>query len=135
MSGCTAHNALVAVYPHRDDFQYVATLTGDSSWTPDNMRKYFVKMENKMYLQGPLSPGHGHNGWLSIVLTPVTLALKDLQLLSMIQGPLSGPGGLAETILNIGTFIAGDANADSSARDSTQALYQIPLSSKNGARA
>lgn len=134
LGGCTAHNALVAVYPDRDDFQYVATLTGDSSWTPDNMRKYFVKMENNKYLQGLLSPGHGHNGWLGIDLTPVTLALKDLQLLSMIQGALTALGGLAETVLNIGTFLAGDANADSAARDSTQALYQIPLSSENGAR-
>ncbi|KFY41953.1 hypothetical protein V495_04725 [Pseudogymnoascus sp. VKM F-4514 (FW-929)] len=134
LGGCTAHNALVAVYPDRDDFQYVATLTGDASWTPDNMRKYFVKLENNKYLQGLLSPGHGHSGWLSIDLTPVTLALKDLQLLSMVQGALTALGGLAQTVLNIGTFLAGDANADSAARDSTQALYQIPLSSENGAR-
>lgn len=134
LGGCAAHNALVAIYPDQDDFQYVATLTGDASWTPKNMRNYFVKLERNTYLQSLLSPGHGYNGWLGIDTTPVTLALKDLKLLSMIQGALTALGGLTETVLNIASFLAGDANADSPLRDSTQALYQIPISSHNGAR-
>lgn len=134
LGGCTAHNALVAVYPHRIDFDYIATLTGDTSWNARNIRKYFVKLEKKEYLQGLLGAGHGLNGWLSIDLTPVTLALKDLQLLSMVQGALVALGGWRKTLLNIATFLAGDANADSDLRDGTQALYQIPLSAKNGAR-
>lgn len=134
LGGCTAHNALVAIYPDQDDFQYVASLTGDSSWTPDNMRNYFVKMERNEYLQSLLSPGHGYDGWLGIDTTPVTLALKDLKLLSMIQGALTALGGLTETVLNIASFLVGDANADSPLRDSTQALYQIPLVESNGAR-
>lgn len=134
LGGCTAHNALVSIYPDQDDFQYVASLTGDASWTPDNMRKYFVKLERNEYLQSLLSSGHGYSGWLGIDTTPVTLALKDLKLLSMIQGALTALGGLTETVLNIATFLAGDANSDSPARDSTQALYQIPVAESNGAR-
>lgn len=134
LGGCTAHNALVSIYPDQNDFQYVASLTGDASWTPKNMRKYFVKMEKNEYLQSLLSSGHGYNGWLSIDTTPVTLALKDLKVLSMIQGALTALGGLTETILNIATFLAGDANSNAPYRDSTQALYQIPLASRNGAR-
>ena len=130
LGGCTAHNALVAIYPDQDDFQYVASLTGDGSWTPDNMRNYFAKMERNEYLQSLLSPGHGYDGWLGIDTTPVTLALKDLKLLSMIQGALTALGGLTETVLNIATFLVGDANADSPLRDSTQALYQIPVVTK-----
>src|SRR3954471_11365341 len=42
LGGCTAHNALIAVYPHQSDFQYLAHLTGDNSWSPSNMRKHFV---------------------------------------------------------------------------------------------
>lgn len=41
LGGCTAHNALVTVYPFESDFDYISTLTGDGSWAPDNMRKYF----------------------------------------------------------------------------------------------
>ncbi|OBT54310.1 hypothetical protein VE04_05935 [Pseudogymnoascus sp. 24MN13] len=109
-------------------------LTGDGSWTPSNMRKYFAKLENAAYLQGLLSPGHGHSGWLGVDLAPVTLALQDLKLLSMIQGAITALGGLTESILNLATFLAGDANADSPLRDSTQALYQVPTASKDGAR-
>ena len=58
LGGCTAHNALVTVYPHRSDFEYLATLTGDESWSPDSMREYFVKMENNGYAL-PGLPGHG----------------------------------------------------------------------------
>ncbi|KFY44495.1 hypothetical protein V494_01452 [Pseudogymnoascus sp. VKM F-4513 (FW-928)] len=134
LGGCTAHNAMVAIYPHQDDFQYVASLTGDGSWTPANMRKYFVKLEKNTYLQSILSPGHGRSGWLGIDLTPVTLALKDLQLLSLLQGAITALGGWSGTVLNLATFLAGDANADSPLRDSTQAVYQLPLASKNGAR-
>lgn len=134
LGGCTGHNAMVAIYPHQDDFQYVASLTGDASWTPANMRKHFVKMEKNEYLQSLLSPGHGRSGWLGVDLTPVTLALKDLKLLSMVQGAITALGGLTKSVLNLATFLAGDANADSPLRDSTQALYQIPIAAQNGAR-
>ncbi|KAG9528249.1 glucose-methanol-choline oxidoreductase-like protein, partial [Aureobasidium melanogenum] len=50
LGGCTAHNALIAVYPHRSDFDNIAAITGDASWSADNMRKYFVKLENNHYL-------------------------------------------------------------------------------------
>jgi choline dehydrogenase len=57
LGGCTAHNALVAVYPHRSDFEYIAALTGDESWSPDSMRKYFVQMEDNHYrLPGEKGP-------------------------------------------------------------------------------
>ena len=134
LGGCTAHNALVSIYPDRDDFQHVANLTGDASWNPDNMRKYFAKLEKNEDLQSILSPGNGHTGWLGLDLTPVTLALKDLELLSLIQGAITALGGLTETVLNLATFLAGDANADSPLRDSTQTVYQIPIASRNGAR-
>ncbi|TVY50637.1 Oxygen-dependent choline dehydrogenase [Lachnellula cervina] len=134
LGGCTAHNALVAVYPDQDDFQYVANLTGDASWSPDNMREYFVKMEKNEYLSPLLNPGHGFDGWLSIDLTPATLALEDSKLLSMIEGAIEALGGLTSTIINLASFLAGDANSNSTTRDSTQALYQIPLSTMDGSR-
>jgi choline dehydrogenase len=41
LGGCTAHNAMITVYPHSADWDEVAELTGDASWSADNMRKYF----------------------------------------------------------------------------------------------
>ncbi|KNB07814.1 hypothetical protein FOXG_08873 [Fusarium oxysporum f. sp. lycopersici 4287] len=57
IGGCTAHNALIALYPWKSDFEYIASLTGDTSWSADNMRKYFVRLEDNNYLL-PGKPGH-----------------------------------------------------------------------------
>ncbi len=46
LGGCTAHNAMITVYPHNADWDEVAEITGDDSWRADNMRKYFERMEN-----------------------------------------------------------------------------------------
>ena len=32
LGGCTAHNAMIMVYPHNADWEYIASLTGDPSW-------------------------------------------------------------------------------------------------------
>ena len=76
LGGCTAHNALIAIYPYESDFDYLARLTGDSTWSAENMRKYFVKLENNAYTL-PLSPNHGYDGWLGIETAPLTIPLED----------------------------------------------------------
>jgi choline dehydrogenase-like flavoprotein len=83
LGGCTAHNAMITVYPHNPDWDYLAELTGDSSWSADNMRKYFEFMENCQYRKLDrwlakigLNPSrHGFMGWLQ---TEVALPLKQL---------------------------------------------------------
>ena len=46
LGGCTAHNAMILVYPHNADWDYIADLTGDSSWGASKMRTYFERLEN-----------------------------------------------------------------------------------------
>ncbi|EAQ88466.1 hypothetical protein CHGG_05085 [Chaetomium globosum CBS 148.51] len=133
MGGCSSHNAMVSVYPQRSDFEYMATLTGDSSWSPDNMRKYFQRLEKKQYLPG-LPKGHGKDGWLTTELTPLTVPLKDPQLLATITGGAFALGDLTNQVINIGTLLAGDLNADSERRDHNPHYYQIPIATNNGAR-
>jgi choline dehydrogenase len=133
LGGCTAHNAMVAVYPHQSDFEYMATLTGDSSWSPDSMRDYFKRLENKQYIAG-LYKGHGKDGWLATEVTPLTVPLKDPQLLATITGGAFALGDVTNQLLNIGTLLAGDLNADTDHRDTKPAYYQIPISTNGGAR-
>lgn len=40
------HNLLVEVYPNNSDWQYIMNVTGDSSWNPDNVRRYFSGSTN-----------------------------------------------------------------------------------------
>jgi choline dehydrogenase-like flavoprotein len=72
LGGCTAHNAMILVYPHDADWDNVAALTGDSSWNSLNMRNYFERMENCRHRLGyrllaklGWNPTrHGWKGWL-----------------------------------------------------------------------
>uniref|UniRef100_A0A8H7N1H0 Glucose-methanol-choline oxidoreductase N-terminal domain-containing protein n=1 Tax=Bionectria ochroleuca TaxID=29856 RepID=A0A8H7N1H0_BIOOC len=99
LGGCTAHNALIAIYPYRSDFEYISRLTGDQTWDPKNMRKYF-----------------------------------DPQLLSLFLGGASGLGNLTDSVFNLATLLAGDANADSPLRDKSPGYYQIPISTDKASR-
>jgi choline dehydrogenase len=122
---------MVAISPDRDDFDYVASLTGDASWSADYMRQYLVKMERNEYLQSLTSTGHGYTGWLGLDVAPPTLLLKDLS--SEHDPRCDCSRGLIGTVLNTATFLPGDANSDSLTRDSTGAVYQIPVSTSGGA--
>ena len=92
LGGCTAHNAMILVYPHNEDWQQIADATGDSSWAPDQMRKYFEKMENChhrpldrwLHAITRLNPTkHGFGGWLSTEQAlPLQTILHDRDLVA-----------------------------------------------------
>ncbi|MGE0814038.1 MAG: GMC family oxidoreductase [Vicinamibacterales bacterium] len=72
LGGCTAHNAMIWVYPHDADWDHIARLTGDASWSAAAMRQYFEKIENCRHRPihrflsrlGLRVTGHGWDGWL-----------------------------------------------------------------------
>ncbi|KAK8107165.1 uncharacterized protein PG998_009178 [Apiospora kogelbergensis] len=134
LGGCTAHNALIAVYPHKSDFEYIATMTGDNSWSPDNMRTYFERMEDKNYLLPGLNDGHGYDGWHSIETAPLTIPLGDPSIMSMLFGGAFALGNLTKSLFDIGTLLAGDANANTDKRDQDPGYFQIPISTKDNVR-
>ncbi|KAF3025491.1 hypothetical protein E8E14_006449 [Neopestalotiopsis sp. 37M] len=63
LGGCAMHNGGICALPADDDWNYIVNITGDQSWKAENMRKYFIKMENNTYLPKG-TPGHGFEGWL-----------------------------------------------------------------------
>ncbi|KAI9351174.1 hypothetical protein DFJ73DRAFT_953735 [Zopfochytrium polystomum] len=100
LGGCTAHNAMFAVYPFESDFDDLASLTGDSSWANSNMRKYFEKMEDNHYALSILG-NHGTGGWLPISQPDLRAALTpvDVKLLATIAAfGLSTPVTLFDDI-------------------------------------
>jgi len=133
LGGCTGHNALVTIYPDKIDFQNIVNTTGDQSWAPANMRKYWVNLEDAIYLPAG-QKGHGYKGWLGVETAPVTLALGDPQLFSQINGAVVALGNGSSILPNYLSVLGGDANKDSTSRDENQALYQIPIASRGGQR-
>lgn len=92
LGGCTAHNALIFVYPHNADWDLIAEMTGDQSWRPDKMRRYFELLENCRYRWpyrwlaklGFNPTRHGWRGWLQTEVAIPDCALLDTSLVKMI---------------------------------------------------
>lgn len=132
LGGCSAHNALITVYPHKSDWDGLASLTGDSSWAADKMRKYFVKLERSRYLPSGIV-GHGFDGWLTTMVTDLTLVIQDFKLLSLVLAAGTAMGknilwSIITTVTGLGQVLLSDLNVDSPSRDATEGIYQVPLS-------
>jgi choline dehydrogenase len=102
LGGCTAHNAMIMVYPHNQDWDDLADLTGDPTWKAENMRKYFMRMENCHYRNFPMPwrwiyklirwnpTRHGFGGWLSTqTAVPLRALKKDKTLVRVILGSIA----------------------------------------------
>ena len=108
LGGCSAHNAMITIYPNERDWNLIADLTGDESWRSDRMRMYFERLERCRYRDPPRTlPGnalvsailpripwisrwfsratrHGYNGWLTTRWAPPELVLGDSQLVDVL---------------------------------------------------
>jgi choline dehydrogenase len=94
LGGCTAHNAMIMVYPNNEDWNHVAQLTGDASWGAKPMRRYFQRLEDCnhrfllrwLYKLTGINPSrHGFSGWLSTEKAIPKSALKDHELVNIIE--------------------------------------------------
>ncbi|MGC2199526.1 MAG: GMC family oxidoreductase [Stellaceae bacterium] len=92
LGGCTAHNAMILVYPHNADWDGIASLTGDQSWSAENMRRYFERLEDCRYRPleralakaGPNPSRHGWDGWLQSEIAVPKAALRDFALVQVL---------------------------------------------------
>ena len=72
LGGCTAHSAMIFLYPHNADWNQIADLTGDPSWRAEKMRSYFERIERcehrpderALSRLGRNPSRHGWEGWL-----------------------------------------------------------------------
>jgi choline dehydrogenase len=134
LGGCTAHNALITIYPYDSDWKSIQAITGDDSWAPSNMRKYFTRLEKSRYLPNSIA-GHGFQGWLETSLTDLTLIIQDLKVISLVLAAATGMGknllsSLLTTVRGLGQVLLRDINNPSSTRDSAEGLWQVPLAMK-----
>jgi choline dehydrogenase-like flavoprotein len=92
LGGCTAHNAMILVCPHDADWDAIADLTGDRSWSAAGMQGTFQRLENCRHrpVQRQLArlgidrTGHGWNGWLHTEKCIPAAMLGDRRLLRTI---------------------------------------------------
>jgi choline dehydrogenase len=140
LGGCAALNALETVYPLEEDWTFIEAITGDRSWSPDNMRRYWERLERNEYLNstGRDAAGHGFNGWLGTSEMDFSLIDNDPQLLAMITAAKTVVDGkTAANITNASGLAAAfplDMNTAYPNRDSTQSLYRMPMAVSGGVR-
>jgi choline dehydrogenase len=48
-----------------NEWDYIADLTGDASWTHEHMRRHFIEVENCTYVPHG-TPGHGFDGYIQV---------------------------------------------------------------------
>jgi len=56
LGGCTAHNAMILVYPNDSDWDQIADLTGDASWRSPAMWKYFERIQEWLPAEKAAAP-------------------------------------------------------------------------------
>ncbi|KAM6504751.1 hypothetical protein FSOLCH5_015246 [Fusarium solani] len=138
LGGCTAHNAMITIYPHESDWSNIAALTGDPSWNPVNMRQYFERLERCEYRPNG-DPGHGFTGWLGTSLADLELALRDYKIISIIGAAATAMGHailgvIPQAAAQLLHLRVGDINSADPQRDTTEGTFQVPLSMGHGQR-
>jgi choline dehydrogenase len=92
----------------------------------ENMRQYFVRLENNTYLP-PGTPGHGFNGWLATSTPSPEMAwanrTAELSILSQLAATLGHGSDQAHLFERMRT----DANSASPDRDQQQGLFNFPF--------
>jgi choline dehydrogenase len=146
LGGCTAHNAMIMVYPHDADWDDIAALTGDTSWNADNMRRYFQRLEDCHHR--PLSrwlsriginpTRHGFKGWLSTEKAIPMVSLGNRDLLRMI---FENAGEAIEDIGHLGERFRWlvesqlDPNDWRAVKENSFGMRYTPMTTRNHARA
>lgn len=147
LGGCTAHNAMILVYPHNADWDHIADLTGDGSWRAKRMRHYFERLENCRHrplyhglkkLFGINPTGHGFAGWLPVERPrPPRSALRDREMMRVIERSAFGAiARLEHPLRRLFWFLRakGDPNDWRTVRRNAFGIRYIPLTTDDAAR-
>jgi choline dehydrogenase-like flavoprotein len=148
LGGCTAHNALILVYPHDTDWNELADLTGDPSWHADHMRGYFERLENchhrpaerQLHVTTGHNPsGHGWAGWLDTEVPAPLTAIGDPHLrTAVLDAAVAALRDLGLTPSQADRRARFESEADPNDQrviaDSASGLRYTPLTTKNHQR-
>lgn len=141
LGGCTAHNAMVLMYPHNSDWDYIAKLMNDPSWHSRNMHKYFRRLERCEYVpRWKIWSRHGFDGWLPTNPANRWMLLKDKVLTKLTIAAVKESRRMMHPLkrffLGILKFIIRfDPNDWRLIRRIPEGLCKIPMTTQHGKRA
>jgi len=142
LGGCTAHNAMIFVYPSNADWNQLADLTGDPSWRADHMRTYFERLEDCRHRGLKALPAriginpsrHGYNGWLPVEKAMPAEAIRDSKVRKLFAASVKN--ALQETGLpGFGRLESlGDPNDWRAVKEDVFGACYTPMTTKNHQR-
>lgn len=138
LGGCTAHNAMIFMWPHESDWDHIAQLTGDASWHASRMRRYAHRIESCHHRPlwrglrrlGIDPTGHGWDGWLHTERALPREALGDTEMVRAVTGMArTFARKLPQPLLSTLRWLrgAGDPNARPWGPGSFEGLCYTPL--------
>jgi len=143
LGGCTAHNAMILVYPHNSDWDKIARLMNDHSWNSENMHQYFQRIEKCEYANIPISQAlsrHGYKGWLPTNVADIKLLLADTVLFKLLLATVTEwtKSTKHDALALIKRILFKDPNdwrfISNKARQNREGLSILPVTTKNGKR-
>jgi choline dehydrogenase len=145
LGGCTAHNAMIFVYPHNADWDEIASLTGDASWNAEAMRRYFEKLENCQHRKlerwlakvGPNPSRHGWNGWLQVEKAIPAAAIADHGLVDvLLDSAATAFEDIGQPINRLQNILVSDADPNDwrLVTQNAVGVRYTPLATRNHAR-
>ncbi|KAJ3543300.1 hypothetical protein NM208_g3648 [Fusarium decemcellulare] len=133
LGGCAMHNAATITVPPNVDWNDVAEITGDDSWTAENMRQYLVKLERCNYLRNGSDPSHGFTGYIDTSQGDTSWALNSSDATSLAQLTSDLLGG-NETGSTLAELLSRDVNSNDPNRDQINGVFTGHTHSRNGVR-
>ena len=145
LGGCTAHNAMILIYPHNADWDYIAELTGDPSWKAEKMRMYFERIENchhrplhRWLSKLGINPSrHGWKGWLRTEKAIPMSALRNRTLAHvMLESGREAFEDIGEKLKRVRWFFEGklDPNDWRLVKKNSIGLRYVPLTTSEHSR-
>ncbi|KAK4220547.1 oxygen-dependent choline dehydrogenase [Podospora fimiseda] len=135
LGGSAIVNAMASVLPNDADWDKIAELSGDSSWSAASMREIFVKIEKNLYLRPDESrDGHGFDGYVETGLGSSSFYTTQpgrLALLSKLAEDLTNQSLDEDSVLNL---LQRDANYLSPGRDKAAEPFGLPMHNNNKGR-
>ncbi|HWA46828.1 MAG TPA: GMC oxidoreductase [Dongiaceae bacterium] len=137
LGGCSAHNAMIFMAVHDSDWDNIAALTGDESWSAAAMRPWMRRVEDCRHrpiwrllsLFGINPSAHGWDGWLRIERFEPQEALRDRSLVwSMAASALAALHGIPGWLATLLRLVIGKGDPNDTRTDGKEGIWYTPLS-------
>ncbi|KAI1805813.1 GMC oxidoreductase [Daldinia bambusicola] len=130
LGGCAMHNAAILHMPSDDNWDYIANITGDSSWKDSEMRKIYEEIESCHYLPNGTG-GHGFSGWLETNqdngswLTNATDGATVLRAIAELSGSAANNTGSTISDAELKALLNRDINGAEPNRDQMTGVFAM----------